>query len=189
MMCLLRIFHDQIYGSQFKSTSWGFMPNIRWKPTQSTDPVTSPQRQPRLQNPAPLLTFPVLSCPGTAPGWRLPVPRVGYSELDQRRCPGQKVLKWVPEKWLVCIPVPRLPVPPIARARRKERLKPTLTPTLAANVQLVRVETRRIRRELQLVPQENGGIWGPEGLFSSLHSSPGSWREDKHRVHKIRTRH
>lgn len=93
--------------------------------------------------------------------------RVGYSELDQRRCPGQKVLKWVPRKVAGVYPCASAPCPPIARAGRKERLKPTLTPTLTANVQLVCVEIGRIRRERQLVPQENGGIWGPGGLFSS----------------------
>lgn len=58
MMCLLSNFHDQIHGSQFKTTFWVFMSNSRWEPTQSTDPVTSPQRQPGLPSPAPLLTFP-----------------------------------------------------------------------------------------------------------------------------------
>lgn len=123
MMWLLRIFHDRIHRSQFKTTSWVFMSNTRWKPTQSTDLITSPQRQSWLQSPAPLLL----------PSWPqgggcLYPPRVGYSELGQRRCPRQKVLKCVPQKVANVYPCASVPCPPIARAGRKKRLKPTPNP-------------------------------------------------------------
>lgn len=96
--------------SQLENTSWVFYVQYRMK-------HTSPQRKFGLRNPPGTLAhFP--------PGPRVEglYPGLGtQNSLGQRRCPGQKVLKWVPpRKWLIYIPVSDGPGPPIVGARGKK---------------------------------------------------------------------
>lgn len=99
------------------------------------------------------------------------------------------MLNWdlpLPQKVAGVCPCTLTPWSPYYQDRRKERQK--VISSQMGNALLVRIEPGALGECLSQFPNRMVRF-GARGSFPSSHSSPDWWRENKHRVHKIRTRH